>query len=121
MHSVAGVRTALGLHARAAEDHARVAALREGELGAADPRVLDARRLQARALLMAGDVAGARAVIDAAQGLAAALALAMAAIRAQKDAAGASFEREDMSGAHAIARGRPRIDRRTDGMRSIGG
>src|SRR5690606_2505897 len=66
VESLGDVRAALGLHAQAAADHARVAALREAELGPRDPGALDARRRQAAALLEAGDVDAARAVVDAA-------------------------------------------------------
>ena len=62
--SIAAVRAALGLGVEAARGYAHVAAIRERELGPADPATLDARRAQTAALLVAGDADGARRVID---------------------------------------------------------
>lgn len=71
--SVAGVRKALGLEAAAARGHARAADIRARRLGPADPATLAARREQAESLRASGDLATARATIDDALALAAAL------------------------------------------------
>ena len=62
--SVASVRAALGLHAEAAQGHARVAEVRARALGDAAPETLAARQAQANELLASTDHAAARAVLD---------------------------------------------------------